>query len=225
MNKSAIEKKIGYVFRDGALLQRAFTHGSADSSPERNYQRLEFLGDSILGYTVAEKLLLLHPKAAEGQLTKMRAYVVSEKRLADAVERLGLADFLIAGDNELKSGIQSHDSIRCDLFESVTGAICLDGGADEAKAFVLRVLADDIAAAKSKIKTADAKSNLNEYSMKHGSRIEYRENVSSKDKQGAEFGFTVYADGKPAGKGSGPSKRAAQTAAAASALVNLKAKT
>ena len=111
MNRNRIEEAIGYTFKDGALLERAFTHPSASPSKGGNYQDLEFLGDSVVGFVTAERLFLLYPDAGEGKLTKMRACVVSESPLAGAVERLGVADEMLLGENEAKHGVYAHASV------------------------------------------------------------------------------------------------------------------
>lgn len=174
MNRREIEEKIGYTFRNGALLERAFTHSSAHRS-SGDYQNLEFLGDSVLGFIVSRRLYKLYPGADEGRLTKMRACIVSEKPLARAVTALGISHNLITGESERKTRIAEHDSIKCDLFEAVTAAIYLDGGLKAAEKFVLRELADDIADAKTAVGRADAKSRLNEYAMRKGLKITYAE--------------------------------------------------
>ena len=138
MNNKKIEEKIGYTFRDGALLERAFTHASA--SARDNYQNLEFLGDSVLGFIVSRTLYSEYADTDEGSLTKMRAAVVSERPLAAAIDRLGVAEELITGESEKKNGVSDHSSVKCDLFESLTAAIYLDGGLDEAEKFVLGAL-------------------------------------------------------------------------------------
>ena len=145
MNNKKIEEKIGYTFRDGALLERAFTHASA--SARDNYQNLEFLGDSVLGFIVSRTLYSEYADTDEGSLTKMRAAVVSERPLAAAIDRLGVAEELITGESEKKNGVSDHSSVKCDLFESLTAAIYLDGGLDEAEKFVLGALSEEIAAA------------------------------------------------------------------------------
>ena len=158
MNNKKIEEKIGYTFRDGALLERAFTHASA--SVRDNYQNLEFLGDSVLGFIVSRTLYSEYADTDEGSLTKMRAAVVSERPLAAAIDRLGVAEELITGESEKKNGVSDHSSVKCDLFESLTAAIYLDGGLDEAEKFVLGALSEEIAAAADSAKRSDAKSRI-----------------------------------------------------------------
>lgn len=216
MNNKKIEEKIGYTFRDGALLERAFTHASA--SVRDNYQNLEFLGDSVLGFIVSRTLYSEYADTDEGSLTKMRAAVVSERPLAAAIDRLGVAEELITGESEKKSGVSGHSSVKCDLFESLTAAIYLDGGLDEAEKFVLGALSKEIAAAADSAKRSDAKSRINEYAMKKGVSAEYREEKRTGAPHMPVFTFSLLLGGEVAGEGSGTSKRAAQQAAAREAL-------
>lgn len=216
MNNKKIEEKIGYTFRDGALLERAFTHASA--SARDNYQNLEFLGDSVLGFIVSRTLYSEYADTDEGSLTKMRAAVVSERPLAAAIDRLGIAEELITGESEKKNGVSDHSSVKCDLFESLTAAIYLDGGLDEAEKFVLGALSEEIAAAADSAKRSDAKSRINEYAMKKGVSAEYREEKRTGAPHMPVFTFSLLLGGEVAGEGSGTSKRAAQQAAAREAL-------
>lgn len=216
MNNKKIEEKIGYTFRDGALLERAFTHASA--SARDNYQNLEFLGDSVLGFIVSRTLYSEYADTDEGSLTKMRAAVVSERPLAAAIDRLGVAEELITGESEKKNGVSDHSSVKCDLFESLTAAIYLDGGLDEAEKFVLGALSKEIAAAADSARRSDAKSRINEYAMKKGVSAEYREEKRTGAPHMPVFTFSLLLGGEVAGEGSGTSKRAAQQAAAREAL-------
>ena len=216
MNNKKIEEKIGYTFRDGALLERAFTHASA--SARDNDQNLEFLGDSVLGFIVSRTLYSEYADTDEGSLTKMRAAVVSERPLAAAIDRLGVAEELITGESEKKNGVSDHSSVKCDLFESLTAAIYLDGGLDEAEKFVLGALSEEIAAAADSAKRSDAKSRINEYAMKKGVSAEYREEKRTGAPHMPVFTFSLLLGGEVAGEGSGTSKRAAQQAAAREAL-------
>ncbi len=213
-----IEDKLGYAFRKVALLERAFTHGSADPDPEKNYQSLEFLGDSILSFVISKRLFSLYPSAKEGALTKMRSCIVSEQPLAEAVAALGIAQYLKMGEGERKSRLWEHESIRCDLYESVVAAIYLDGGLKAAENFILRTLADNIKNARAETKTADAKSKLNEYALKHGKKAEYKEVSKEGEPHAPVYRYAAYVDGEILGEGSGRSKRDAQQEAAAAAL-------
>ena len=216
MNNKKIEEKTGYTFRDGALLERAFTHASA--SARDNYQNLEFLGDSVLGFIVSRTLYSEYADTDEGSLTKMRAAVVSERPLAAAIDRLGVAEELITGESEKKNGVSDHSSVKCDLFESLTAAIYLEGGLNEAEKFVLGALSEEIAAAADSARRSDAKSRINEYAMKKGVSAEYREERRTGAPHMPVFTFSLLLGGEVAGEGSGTSKLEAQQAAAREAL-------
>lgn len=117
---SEVEDIIGYKFKDKNLLIRAFTHNSGvKKGTKRSYQNLEFLGDSILSFVIAEALMKRHPSFDEGQLTRMRAAIVSEKPLAETIKKTGLNEFLIMGESETKMGINRNSSVMSDLFESI----------------------------------------------------------------------------------------------------------
>ena len=135
------ETRIDYIFNDQELLRRALTHRSFQ---KQNNERLEFLGDSILGFIVAESLYHQFPRAPEGDLTKMRARLVRQSTLADLARKLGISEFLILGEGELKSGGAERDSILSDALEAVFGAVYLDGGFRNAKTIVLKLFADKL---------------------------------------------------------------------------------
>ena len=121
-----IEKIIGYTFKDKALLERAFTHGSKEKHATKNYQSLEFLGDSILDFIIAKRLMEINPDAHEGALTRLRAQIVSREPLADEIAKLGLENYLIVGKGENAKAISNQSKIMSDIFEAVLGAIYLD---------------------------------------------------------------------------------------------------
>ena len=121
-----IEKIVGYTFKDKSLLERALTHGSASKNALENYQSLEFLGDSILDFIAAKRLMEINPNAHEGALTRIRASIVSKEPLAEEVKKLGLEKYLIVGKGENLAYISSQEKIMSDLFESMIAAIYLD---------------------------------------------------------------------------------------------------
>lgn len=219
MNKE-VEKIIGYTFRDGALLERALTHSSAGRD---NYQKLEFLGDSVVGYVVARKLYEMFPDEGEGVLTRLRARVVSEKPLAAAADEKGLSAFIRLGEAETKAGVGGHSSVKSDVVEAVAAAICLDGGMEAAARFVLSFLGAEMERVESNPYARDAKTALNEYAQKHGVVVEYVELERTGAPHEPEYVFAVSVGGRVRGEGSGKSKRAAQQAAAKNALSVLSA--
>ena len=135
----SIEKAIGYHFKNQDLLRVALTHSSF--SNERgtgvNNERLEFLGDSVLGFITAEYLFRSLPGTPEGQLTKLRANAVCEKSLAVFANEIGMGEYLLLGKGEDLTGGRTRPSILSDAFEALIAAIYLDGGLDAAKKFVL----------------------------------------------------------------------------------------
>lgn len=131
-----LTKRLGYVFRDAALLARALTHRSRSS---RNYERLEFLGDSILSFVIADVLYDRFPQLSEGELTRLRATLVRRETLATLARELDLGDCLELGGGELKSGGFDRDSILADGLEAVFGAVYKDGGIETVREVVLRL--------------------------------------------------------------------------------------
>lgn len=132
---AALERVLGYSFRDRELLQLALTHRSISGS--RNNERLEFLGDSVLGHVIAADLFARFPSASEGQLTRARARLVNGETLSRLAVELAIGDHVRLGPGELKSGSYRRGSILADCVEALIGAICLDGGLDEARRCLL----------------------------------------------------------------------------------------
>lgn len=153
-------RKLGLVFSDNTLLEKALTHRSAGSS---NNERLEFLGDAVLGVAVAELLYHRYPLADEGELSRYRARLVRRETLADVGRELDLGDHLVLGSGELKSGGFRRESIIADALESVIGAVYLDSGFDKSLALVSRLLGDRIEELSELDELKDAKTRLQEY--------------------------------------------------------------
>lgn len=216
----AIQEIIGYTFINKDLLVRAFTHSSGiKKGSKQSYQNLEFLGDSIVDFIIAEELFKKHPQFNEGQLTRMRASIVSEKPLAQTIERLKLNKYLIMGVSEVKMGIESNYSVMSDLFESIVAGIYLDGGLEKARKFILWALKPIILKnEKNKNDFYDYKSILNEFSTKNNLSVNYI-NVEQLNNSGKQvFFYDVAIDGDVLGKGEGHSKKEAQQKAAKMAL-------
>jgi ribonuclease-3 len=129
-----LEKRLGYRFADTRLLEQALTHRSRGAD---NYERLEFLGDGVLGCAVADELYARFPSLSEGKLTRLRASLVREEALAEVAKSLGIGEHLRLGEGELAAGPEARPSILADAIEAVLGAVFLDGGYDAARKAVL----------------------------------------------------------------------------------------
>jgi len=161
---AALMRALDYQFNDRALLKLALTHRSKGA---KNYERLEFLGDSILGFVVADWLYKNYSQLAEGKLSRMRSSLVRKETLAIVARQLNLSDYLILGEGELKSGGYNRDSILADTVESIIGALYLDSGFDAASRFIYSNFAshfDNISEAST---FKDAKSQLQEAMQKN----------------------------------------------------------
>ena len=203
---SEIYKNIGYTFQEESLLSRALTHSSFDR--ENNYERLEFLGDSVVGLAVSE-LLYQEQKESEGQMTKTRASMVSKEPLSY------LSDLLGFSKKCKRRNCALSQKMKCDLYEAVAAAIYLDGGIDEALSFVRRTI---LLAPQA---SADYKSRLKEYCEKN--KLSYHAPYTSQGK-GEKLVFTVevYVGGTSRGVGTGSSVHRAENEACKKALSALK---
>ena len=219
-----LQKTIGYTFRDLSLLETALTHTSYANEVYkdglRSYERLEFLGDSILGFTTADYLIGYFPQMHEGELTKLRAELVCEASLAATARKLGLGEHLRLGKGEEAGGGRQRVSIIADVVEAVIAAIYLDGGLSAAKRFIYtHVLAD--AGARLRINT-DYKTMLQELvQQKKNQSLSYEllsETGPDHDKQ---FSVRVLLNGEEVGRGDGTSKKRAEQAAAKTAVETL----
>src|SRR6516225_4648001 len=155
-----VRERLGYEPRDGALFAAALTHRSA---PGPNNERLEFLGDAVLNLVIAHLLYRGFPHAAEGDLSRLRARVVSREPLAEVAAELDIGQVLQLGSGELKSGGFRRQSILADALEAVFGAIYLDGGLAAAEPVILRLFGPRIAALPEPEALKDAKTRLQEY--------------------------------------------------------------
>jgi len=156
-----LSRALGYRFGDPQLLQAAVTHRSAGSN---NNERLEFLGDAVLGYIVAEWLFEQFPKASEGQLSRLRASLVKRATLAEIARQLNLGDYLLLGSGELKSGGFRRDSILADAMEAILGAIVLDSdnGLEQCRACIHRLFASKVGELSPGEELKDPKTRLQE---------------------------------------------------------------
>ena len=214
-----LQNNLGYHFKNPALLARALTHSSYAN--ERHVdtgdnERLEFLGDSVLGFITAEYLFAYHRDFPEGELTKLRAYAVCEKSLFSYAEEIELGNYLKLGKGEERTGGRTRPSVLSDAFEAVIAAIYLDGGMDEAKKFVLRFVVPYVEA---KPTFKDYKTMLQEVVQKNqGETLEYvlvSETGPDHDKC---FTVEVHLNSNVIGRGVGGSKKKAEQNAAKEAL-------
>jgi len=155
-----LESRVAYTFKNASLLDQSVTHRSFG---DRNNERLEFLGDSILNFVVAAALFNQFPDAREGDLSRLRARMVKQQTLAEIARELDLGGFLTMGSGELKSGGFDRDSILSDAVEAIIGAVFLDGGITEATDCVLGLYEERLAALTSSNIEKDAKSRLQEH--------------------------------------------------------------
>ncbi len=154
---------LNYQFEDKTLLQRALTHRSKSAD---NFERLEFLGDSVLNFTISAELYDRYPNVAEGELTRLRANLVKKDTLALLAREIGLGDFLSLGGGELKSGGFDRDSILADALEAVFGAVSIDGGIEKARVLIVDVYCDLLERVTPDTLQKDPKTQLQEHLQK-----------------------------------------------------------
>lgn len=163
--RSALCRRIEYTFADPTLLERALTHRSHGAN---NYERLEFLGDSVLNFAISAELYGRFPELSEGELTRLRASLVKKETLADRARAVGLGDCLALGGGELKSGGFDRDSILADALEALIGAVYRDGGIDAAQALVLRLYRAHLSQLAGGAVPKDPKTRLQEHLQQQG---------------------------------------------------------
>jgi ribonuclease-3 len=226
---SDLEQRLGVTFKNADFLQMALVHSSyvnenPAAAPESN-ERLEFLGDAVLGLAIADELFAAFPGQDEGKLTEMRAHLVRRDTLAQAAERMKLGDDLLLGRGEDEGGGRSRPTNLSHIYEALVGAIFLDQGLAPARDFVLRSLEDEIEAVKDAGSPLDAKSRLQELCQSQFQSTPIYELVESEGPDHArEFTVVAIVDGKTRGTGTGPSKQQAEKRAAREALRDLEQK-
>ena len=222
-----VQDIIGYHFHNSDLLLLGLTHRSYSYSKTNNNllsnERLEFLGDSVLGLIIAEQLYNDHPDLYEGELTKTKALLVSEATLADLTIRCGLNKHILLAPEEYRSGGRERPSIVSDAFESILGAVYLDGGLDASRDVVLRLIYVHKGNILSDSSRRNFKGELLEKIQAQGDGMP-RYDVISEEGPDHEKIFTVEvnAEGEVIGHGKGNSKKEAEQKAAADALENKK---
>lgn len=224
--RNDLERILEYSFRDLTLLEAAFTHPSYSHDRDGGYgnERLEFLGDAVLGLVIAQKLYAAHPDWREGELTRARASLVNTHALARRSRQLGLGEFLYLGKTELRTGGRDKGSILGNLFEAVLGAIYLDGGFVAAERFVWHVFAKDFETG-ALVAVRDPKTRFQEWAHAQ-KRVtpHYRMLADSGiDDDASRFEAEVLLEDEAWGRGSGRTKRDAEYAAAQDALLKAEA--
>jgi ribonuclease III len=214
----ALEGRIGHTFKDRALLREALTHGSAfeGAKGKRDYDRLEFLGDRVLGLVVAERLLEDHRNEQEGELAPRLNALVNRHACARAARAAGLGEALILSPSEDASGGRQKEAILGDICESVIAALYIDGGLETARTFITRFWGDafeDVKAA-----PRDAKTALQEWAAAQKKGLKYVVVEQSGPEHAPHFVIDAEVDGFAATRGEGNSKREAQRAAAVAFL-------
>lgn len=212
------EKKIGYEFKNKGLLDRALTHSSYanEKGTGLDNERLEFLGDSVLGFITAEFLFEHYKNKPEGELTKKRAYAVCEKTLFGYAKEIGLGDMLKLGRGEERTGGRERPSIVSDAFEALLAAIYLDGGIENAKKFVLPFIEN---ATETKPEFKDYKSMLQEVLQQNKTeKFEYIVVNESGPDHNKSFEVEIHLNSNVIGRGIGSSKKRAEQEAARYAL-------
>lgn len=220
----ALEEKLGYRFANRALLENALTHSSyANENRAKGVQsneRLEFLGDSILGMITAEHLYCTFPNRPEGELSRIRADLVCETNLAKVAGQLHLGSYLLLGHGEEQGGGRTRESILADAVESVLAAAYLDGGFSAASSLVHRFILTDIPAEHPR--NVDYKTQLQELvQQKKDQVIQYELTGQSGPDHAKQFQVEVRLNGSVVGQGTGSSKKRAEQEAARVAMEKL----
>ena len=216
-----LENAIGYRFQNITLLQNALAHSSFANErwhdSLKSNERLEFLGDSILGMVVAEFLYRNYPDRPEGELTRMRADMVCETSLAKVANQIGLGEHLLLGHGEEQGGGRARVSILADAVESVIAASFLDGGMEPARRFIARFILCNVP--EQRLRNADYKTALQELvQQKKNQVITYELTGESGPDHDKHFVVRVLLNGAPIGTGEGTSKKRAEQDAACNAL-------
>lgn len=213
------ERVLRHEFADRELLRRALTHPSAveEKDPLLYYERLEFLGDSIVGFLIAERVYQLFPEMPEGGMTRIKISVVAGSVLSEVAGGLGLADALILGESERGTGKRGLASALENTYEALTAALYLDAGLDAARAWIMRTL-DPLISEEAALVPENPKSALQELVQARGEELSYRIASTVGPPHDRVFTSVVTVAGTELGRGAGRSKKEAEAAAAKAAL-------
>jgi ribonuclease-3 len=213
------EKKIGYRFKDINLLNVALTHPSylheKQMSDRSHYERMEFLGDSVLSLAVCSHIYGMFPEYTEGSLSDIKSHVVSEKSLAVVAIRMGLGKYILFGSGEAGTGGRKKNSILANVFESVIGAVFLDGGFEKAKEYILRFASEDVVVHPPDREASNFKGILQKMTQDHfGADPHYRVVTESGPSHSPTFEIEVWVKEEMLGESKGKSKKDAEQKAA-----------
>ncbi len=215
-----LQRRIGYTFKDQSLFSRALTHRSVGSD---NNERQEFLGDSILGFVIAEALFQQFSNTPEGQLSRMRSQLVKGQTLAEIAREFELGDCLNLGEGELKSGGFRRDSILADALEAIIGAVYLDSDLDTCRGCILGWFESRLEKIEPEMVTKDSKTRLQEYLQGRRLSLPEYDVIETKGPLHDQV-FVVHCKVSPLShpvKGEGSNRRKAEQKAAALALAEL----
>lgn len=225
---AALQERLGYTFRDESLLRLALTHPSvAHESPGNTHhnQRLEFLGDAVLGLVLTRELYDRFPDLGEGPLTKARAQLVNRRTLAAEARRLGLGENLIVSRGEEASGGRQRQSALADAYEALLGAVFMDGGYEAGREFILRSLGGVFGSLTEIPNLDNPKGELQELLQATSPDApQYEMTYASGPDHDREFECAVFHAGVELGRGRGKSKKEAESQAAIRALRMLKSR-
>jgi ribonuclease-3 len=218
-----LRRRLGYQFNDPSLLRRAMAHRSwcSEVGGEPSNERLEFLGDAVLGWVVADLAFRLHDDLTEGKLTDLRKSVVNASALAEVAQEIDLGPCLLLGKGEDAAGGRTKPSILSDALEAVLGAVYIDGGATAAFALIERLLVDRMAIAAQRLDRLDYKTVLQELTARQYDTAPVYVLSDVGPDHDKRFFATVIVAGQSVGKGEGRSKKTAEQAAAEKAWLAL----
>ncbi len=222
-NLDLLQNAINYKFNDLSLLKQALTHRSAH---HKHNERLEFLGDAVLGSVIANALYEKFPKADEGQLSRLRAFLVKEKALSELATELNFSQFLILGSGELKSGGFRRASILSDTFEAIIGAVLLDSDYQIVQQYILNIYQNKLVALSLDMAEKDPKTKLQEWLQARSHPTPVYDVVRSSGKDHAKTYWVMCRLGFQNIKveGYGASRRKAEQDAASKAMIEVQTK-
>ncbi|MGA1841185.1 MAG: ribonuclease III [bacterium] len=226
-NLEELQSRLGYVFKDISLLENALTHKSyineaPDKEKIKDNERLEFLGDAVLGLVISDFLIKKFPDYSEGALSRLKGFIVSETFLFEIAKELELGRHLILGRGEENSGGRRKRSILADASEAVLAGIYLDGGLECAYTFILKHMEEKVIEIANNAHVPEYKTILQEYTQYEFGCVPTYKVVSEKgEDHSPEFEVSIFIENKLYGKGKGRSKRKAEQNAAYNALLNM----